>query len=55
MADGKIYYWGVKNRTYATMVVVKAGGLDVEYDFNPDLAALKPILPFGQVRTTAEG
>lgn len=49
MADGKLYYWGIKARSYAIMVVAKAGGLDIEYDMNPDLPGLKPILPFGQL------
>jgi hypothetical protein len=40
---------------FFTMVVAKAGGLDIEYETNPDMAALKPILPFGQVRTRTEG
>jgi hypothetical protein len=55
MADGKLYYWGIRARTYSTMVVAKAGGLDIEFETNPDMAALKPILPFGQVRTRTEG
>jgi hypothetical protein len=40
---------GVKARSYASLVVAAAGGLDVHNDASPDLAAMKPSLPFGQL------
>ena len=38
----------IKARSYAAMAVAQAGGLDIR-QVVPDMEALKPELPFGQV------
>ena len=38
----------IKARSYAAMAVAQAGGLNIRQVI-PDMAALKPELPFGQV------
>lgn len=46
-----LHYWGIRARSYASLVVAKAGGVEVTANTNPDMAALKSsgALPFGQV------
>ena len=45
-------YRPIKARSYAAMAVAQAGGLDIKQVI-PDMAALKPELPFGQVTALA--
>lgn len=46
----KIYYWPIRARSYATMAVLQAGGIPIDWEKNPDLASLKASsLPFGQL------
>jgi len=53
----KLYYWGIKARSFAACVVAKAGGIELELDTNPDLGSLKAsgALPFGQVPFLVDG
>jgi len=46
-----LHYWGIRARSYASLVVAKAGGIEVTANTNPDMATLKSsgVLPFGQV------
>lgn len=50
-----LYYWGIKARSYASLVVAKAGGIDIVAETNFDLATLKNELPFGQVPYLVHG
>jgi len=45
----KLYYWGIKARSYPSMAVAKAAGIEIECITNMDLGAMKPTLPFGQL------
>jgi glutathione S-transferase len=50
-----LYYWGIKARSYASLVVAKAGGIEVVNEQNMDLGAMKPTLPFGQLPYLEDG
>lgn len=49
MSGLTLHYWGIKARNYAPVVIAQAGGLALTQDTSPDLAAMKPTLPFGQL------
>ena len=57
MSSPKLYYWPIKARNYASLVIAKAGGVDVEFVSNPDLGELKKsgVLPFGQLPYLEDG
>ena len=57
MSAIKLYYWPIKARSYASLVVAKAGGIAVEVEGNPDLGGLKAsgALPFGQLPYLEDG
>ena len=42
-------------RSYGAMAVAQAAGLKVKHTDNPDLAGLKPELPFGQLPYLVDG
>ena len=50
-----LYYWKIKARSYAAMAVAQAGGLNVVHTDDPNLAELKPSLPFGQLPYLVDG
>jgi len=50
-----LHYWKIKARSYAAMAVAQAGGLNVVHTDDPNLAELKPSLPFGQLPYLVDG
>lgn len=48
---GTLYYWPIKARGYGIAAIAKEAGIDIKWEANFDLAALKAAgtLPFGQL------
>jgi len=50
-----LFYWGIRARNYAPVVIAQAGGLPLKQETGFDLGAMKPELPFGQVPCLKQG
>lgn len=54
-ATPTLIYWNCKARNYHILVVAKAGGINLDFKTEFDMAALKAELPFGQLPYLVDG